>query len=214
VTAYGLGKRAAQRTVPDKLSAHHYAGCPSENVHVESCPFYPSDEIERAYRESDEALRLLREKLSVQVFTRPDWDEYFLGIVKAVAVRGDCRRRKIGAILVNKDHRHRGSGYNGSRPGGPSCLLGECPRGLKSKEEIPPNSPYRGGPFPCHSLHAEKNLLLDTRPEDRVESTIYISDGPCDDCLLDLQGCGAIRIVWPAGSWYLDHFQNKWLQEG
>lgn len=60
---------------------------------------------------------------------RPSWDEYGLGIARAVAVRGDCTRRKVGAVILDKDHRQVGGGYNGTVPGQPGCLEGACPRG-------------------------------------------------------------------------------------
>jgi deoxycytidylate deaminase len=61
--------------------------------------------------------------------TRPSWDEYSLGVAQAVAARADCTRLMVGAVVVDTDHRISGAGYNGMRPGGPSCLKGDCPRG-------------------------------------------------------------------------------------
>ncbi len=48
--------------------------------------------------------------------TRPTWDEYFLGIAAAVSQRADCRRRRVGAVLVAQ-HRIVATGYNGSSHG-------------------------------------------------------------------------------------------------
>lgn len=135
---------------------------------------------------------------------RPTWDEYFLGIAKAVSLRADCTRRQVGAILVNTDRRHRGSGYNGGRPKGYSCLAGECPRGQLSAEQLPPNSSYDTGPGACISIHAEQNVIMDTTPADRKYGTIYITDEPCQGCLKMLHGSGVSRIVWPEGQWVLD----------
>lgn len=60
---------------------------------------------------------------------RPDWHTWALGIAEAVSLRGDCTRRRVGAILLDGRHRVFGAGYNGTEPGGKSCLKGECPRG-------------------------------------------------------------------------------------
>lgn len=59
---------------------------------------------------------------------RPGWREYFLGVAEAVAARGDCTRRRVGAVLV-QDHRIVSTGYNGAPRGAPGCLEGACPRG-------------------------------------------------------------------------------------
>lgn len=67
---------------------------------------------------------------------RPSWDEYFLGIAKAVAVRADCTRRQVGAVIV-RDNRIVATGYNGGPSGGPSCLSGQCPRGQLDRDQMP-----------------------------------------------------------------------------
>lgn len=129
---------------------------------------------------------------------RPSWDEYYLAIARAVSARADCSRRKVGAILVNQHNRHRGSGYNGGRSKGPSCLRGECPRG---RSDVAPGSSYDTGAGACIAIHAEQNLIMDTTPEERMDGTIYITDEPCGGCLRMLQGSNVIRIVWPEGQW-------------
>lgn len=149
---------------------------------------------------------------------RPGWDEYFLGIAERVSVRADCTRRQIGAILVNAERRHRGSGYNGGISKGPSCLKGECPRGKLTNAQLAPGSSYDTGAGACIAIHAEQNLILDTTPEERKNGTIYITDVPCDGCLRMLQGSGVTRIVWPGAyhwvkigkTWY----KSKILLEG
>lgn len=60
---------------------------------------------------------------------RPDWSDWALGIAEAISLRGDCTRRRVGALLLDTRHRIIGAGYNGTAPGGKSCLKGECPRG-------------------------------------------------------------------------------------
>lgn len=61
---------------------------------------------------------------------RPKWDSYFLGVADAVAARADCTRRRIGAVIVDSDHRIVSTGYNGAPSGKPGCLsAGACVRG-------------------------------------------------------------------------------------
>lgn len=141
-------------------------------------------------------VRELQEGTSEKVDNRPGWDEYFLGIAQAVAARADCSRRQVGAILVNKHNRHRGSGYNGGPAKGLSCLKGECPRG---RSDVAPGSSYDTGAGTCIAIHAEQNLVLDTSMEERRDGTIYITDEPCDGCFRMITGSGVIRVVWPNG---------------
>ena len=37
----------------------------------------------------------------VATLIRPTWTEYYLGIADAVAKRGECTRRQVGAVIVN-----------------------------------------------------------------------------------------------------------------
>ncbi|HOQ28650.1 MAG TPA: cell division protein DedD, partial [Armatimonadota bacterium] len=66
----------------------------------------------------------------------PGWDEYFVGIARAVAARAKCTRRQVGAVLV-LGRRIIATGYNGAAPGRPDCLQGACPRGMLSYDDVP-----------------------------------------------------------------------------
>jgi dCMP deaminase len=122
---------------------------------------------------------------------RPDWNEYFLGIAEAVRVRGECRRSKVGAVLVH-DRRITATGYNGVAAGEPSCLDGLCPR---ERMGAAPGTLYAVAP--CIATHAEMNAVNDAlarflNPEG---GTIYVTKEPCEVCaeaLLDLD----IAVVW------------------
>jgi dCMP deaminase len=120
---------------------------------------------------------------------RPSFDAWALGIARAVATRGDCTRRKVGAVLLSAGHDVIGIGYNGAWSGGPSCLAGECPRGRHYRaahlamrgvapsaypdgravcacgnawpcpDAVSPGSSYDTGPGQCIASHAEQNCL-------------------------------------------------------
>lgn len=119
--------------------------------------------------------------------TRPDWNDYFLGIAAAVSRRSDCERARVGAVVV-KDRRIRGTGYNGAPSGAPGCA--ECPRRLS---DVPPGSSYDN----CVAVHAEANALLHCDREDLVGSTLYITREPCYGCWKLIQGAGVELVVWP-----------------
>ena len=124
--------------------------------------------------------------------TRPTWDDYFLGIASSVARRADCTRARHGAVIV-KDRRIVSTGYNGSPSGGASCLAGECPRGLISKTDLPPNSADYSN---CHALHAEQNAIAYANRSDTIGATIYITGPPCDMCLKLIRAAGIERVTY------------------
>jgi dCMP deaminase len=78
--------------------------------------------LEGLHRRLDELLPPLMSK-----FERPSWDEYFMNIAKVVAMRSNCIKRKVAAIIV-KDKRVISTGYNGTPRGAKNCNEGGCPR--------------------------------------------------------------------------------------
>lgn len=125
---------------------------------------------------------------------RPEWDDYFLGIAKAVSRRADCSRRKVGAVVVDRSNRIVSTGYNGSEPGGPSCLAGECPR---AASDVEPGSSYDTGEGACIAVHAEMNALLYAGRDGTKGSTLYITDEPCEGCRKPIKASGLKWVVWP-----------------
>lgn len=128
--------------------------------------------------------------------TRPTWDVYWLNVTRAIATRADCSRRQVGAIVVDSANRIISAGYNGSPPGGKSCLAGECPRANSS---VLPGSSYDTGPGACIAVHAEANALLYAGQSRCVGSTLYCTDKPCDGCQKLIEATGIIRVVFPEG---------------
>ena len=122
---------------------------------------------------------------------RPSWDEYFLGIAKAVSLRADCTRRRVGAVIV-VDGRIVSTGYNGAPAGAKGCLsAGACPRGKLSVQEQPRDFGYGN----CDAVHAEANALLYAYRDVRG-ATLYCTDKPCVDCAKLIAGAGIKEVVW------------------
>lgn len=130
------------------------------------------------------------------MLTRPGWQDYFLGIARAVATRGDCTRRQVGAVVVDGDNRIVSTGYNGAPPGGPSCIAGECPRAAST---VPPGSSYDTGPGACVAVHAEANALLYAGVSAARGGTLYLTDEPCGGCQRLIRAARLRRVVWPTG---------------
>lgn len=170
------------------------------------------------------------------VHSRPSWVDYFLGIADAVAVRADCTRRKVGAVVVDGKTKHLiSSGYNGAAPGKPGCLSnGACPRGKHYKSmnygtldygyhcggcstmlktvpwpcefAVTPSSSYDTGAGSCIALHAEQNALLRAGQQARG-NWLFCTDKPCDGCMRLIEGAGITLAVWHGGVWYAREYE-------
>jgi len=125
---------------------------------------------------------------------RPGWDDYFLGIARAVSARGECVRSRVGAVLVT-DRRIIATGYNGVFAGQPSCLDGHCPR---ANNAVPRGTPYGSKEGRCIATHAEINAIDDAEARKlsiAPGSTMYLTKEPCEVCLPILESYH-LRIVW------------------
>lgn len=123
--------------------------------------------------------------------TRPTWDEYYLGIAQAVAARGDCVRRQVGAVIV-KDHKIVSTGYNGTPPGDErSCgKTGLCPRALTV------DSQHGLGHYDeCWSTHAEANALLRASWAELNGATLYVTAPMCSGCAKLARSAGVACII-------------------
>jgi dCMP deaminase len=150
---------------------------------------------------------------------RPSEHEWAFIVALAIATRGECTRRQVGAVIVDAQNRIVGAGYNGTYRGGPNCLAGACPRGLHGcevhgrggcscefcrcgarqpcPENVPSGSSYDTGPGACIAVHAELNALLDVSDRKRLESSeLYVTAPPCDGCLKILRNTPIYRILW------------------
>lgn len=113
---------------------------------------------------------------------RPEWDDYFMALVKTISMRATCNRLYAGAVLV-KNNLIIGTGYNGAPPGLPHCdevghLLedGHCVR----------------------TIHAEHNAILQAAKTGGVSAdgaTLYTKYSPCVHCTKYIISCGIKRVV-------------------
>lgn len=121
---------------------------------------------------------------------RPDWDDYFLGIAKMVALRSNCIKRKVAAVIV-KDRRIISTGYNGTPRGVKNCNEGGCPRcnnlavSGKDLEE-------------CLCSHAEENAITQAAYHGVIikDSTLYSTFSPCLMCTKMIINSGIREVVY------------------
>ncbi len=122
--------------------------------------------------------------------TRPDWDDYFLGIAKVVALRSNCIKRKVAAVIV-KDKRIIATGYNGTPRGVKNCSEGGCPR----CNHIDPSGK---GLDECVCSHAEENAIVQSAYHgvSIKDSVIYTTFSPCLMCTKMIINAGIREVVY------------------
>ena len=121
---------------------------------------------------------------------RPSWDEYFMGIARVVALRSNCIKRKVAAVII-KDKRIISTGYNGTPRGVTNCSEGGCPRcnqmtasGTKLEE--------------CYCSHGEENAITQAAYHgvNIKDSTIYTTYSPCLLCTKMIINSGIKEVVF------------------
>jgi dCMP deaminase len=141
--------------------------------------------LEGLHRRLDELLPPLMSK-----FERPSWDEYFMNIAKVVAMRSNCIKRKVAAIIV-KDKRVISTGYNGTPRGAKNCNEGGCPRC---------NSMAASGTAleECLCCHGEENAITQAayHGTSLKGATLYTTFSPCLLCTKMIINSGISEVVY------------------
>ena len=135
--------------------------------------------------------------------SRPDKKQHFFNRAKVVAERSTCLRRRVGAIIVDKDGVELSSGYSGAPRHTEHCIdIGKC---LRWELKIPSGQNYEL----CRAVHAEQNAIInaarvgsrivggimyissekfeDTYPDDDDKTKTY---GPCIICKKEIINAG------------------------
>lgn len=120
--------------------------------------------------------------------------DYFLEVATTVALRADCVRAAVGAVIVDQYGRIASTGYNGAPAGHPGCLSnGACPR---ANTDTPPGSSYDN----CISVHAEANAIIYGDYERMRGGTLFSTREPCNWCRKLIQGAGIDTVVYPGAT--------------
>lgn len=101
-------------------------------IKMVKCVVMNDSTLSELHKKTDKLEKDLRKKTKNRpVYVRPSWDEYFMGIVDAVAKRATCDRGRTAVVIV-RDKRILATGYVGSPMG-----LGHCDNvGHKLKKMI------------------------------------------------------------------------------
>ncbi|MBO4448424.1 MAG: dCMP deaminase family protein [Kiritimatiellae bacterium] len=121
---------------------------------------------------------------------RPSWDEYFMEIAHVVAKRSNCSRRKVGAVIMNRNH-ILSAGYNGTPRGVRNCFEGGCPR-------CAGKTPSGKGLDECLCTHAEQNAICQAALHGVAidGATLYVTISPCLICAKLIINAGIREVVY------------------
>jgi len=125
-------------------------------------------------------------------YRRPPWDEYFMEIARVVAMRSNCLKRRVAAIIV-KDRRIISTGYNGTPRGTKNCNEGGCPRcGRMASSGTDLEE--------CYCSHGEENAITQAAYHgvNLANSTIYSTFSPCLICTKMIINSGICEVVYDA----------------
>ncbi len=122
--------------------------------------------------------------------SRPDWDEYFMEIAKVVALRSNCTRRHVAAVIV-KDKRIISTGYNGTPRGIKNCNEGGCPRCSST-------APSGTKLDECLCSHGEENAIVQAAYHGICvkDATLYTTFSPCLNCAKMIINAGIREVVY------------------
>lgn len=121
---------------------------------------------------------------------RPDWDTYFMDIAHVVSSRGNCRRRRVAAVVV-KDLRIVSTGYNGTPRGVKNCFEGGCARCAS-------DTPSGEGLGECVCSHAEENAITQAAYHGTsvAGGALYCTLSPCLMCAKMIINAGIRHVVY------------------
>ncbi|MBU9889131.1 MAG: dephospho-CoA kinase [Candidatus Omnitrophica bacterium] len=143
-------------------------------------------------------LRELHEKVKAVLLDiakaapRPSWDDYFMNIAKVTALRSNCMKRKVAAVII-KDKRIISTGYNGTPRGVTNCNEGGCPRCAA----IDASGKDLGE---CLCSHGEENAIVQAAYHgvSVKGATLYTTFSPCLLCTKMIINAGIAEVVFQA----------------
>ena len=113
-----------------------------------------------------------------------NWDEYFMGISYLSSLRSKDPNTKVGACIVDKDHKVVSIGYNG------------MPRGC-DEDELSWNKGEGLDSKYLYVCHAEFNAILNTRHGEALKGCrLYVTLFPCNECAKAIIQSGIKRVVY------------------
>jgi dCMP deaminase len=142
---------------------------------------------------------------------RPGWREYFMDFAMQAARRSDCIRSQVGAVIVNKRNKVKGTGYNNTPVGVESCLSRK--KCYRIEHGIESGTRYET----CRSIHAEQNAIIQAGEDNCVGSSLYVfgHNHVCILCKRFIINAGIERVYLKRNttSEIVEIDPKKWINE-
>ena len=118
------------------------------------------------------------------------WDEYFMAMAKLSALRSKDPNTKVGACIVDPDHKVVSNGYNG------------MPRGI-DETKVSWNKGEGLDSKYLYVCHAEFNAILNTRNGSALKGcTLYVTLFPCNECAKAIIQTGIKEVVYECDKYH------------
>jgi dCMP deaminase len=137
---------------------------------------------------------------------RPTWDEYFMMMAEVAAMRGNCVRRRVGAVLVH-NKQMLSTGYNGTPKGITNCSDGGCPRCAGTAAS--------GAALDeCLCVHAEENAIVQAAAHGVAirGAALYCTICPCSYCAKSIINAGIVEVAY-GGTYAMSPITEKLFKE-
>ena len=157
----------------------------------------------------DRYMKLITEE-ETDIF--PTTEELNMSIASNMALKSSCLKRKVGAVICDKEGHIIATGYNEVPKGQQTCLEkhGECYRDKKRNEimeKMKQKMEMFGNDFAkifgtikvlelCRALHAEETAILQTSESETMGTTLYTTTFPCFLCAKVIVRSGISKVVY------------------
>lgn len=129
------------------------------------------------------------EKNNFVPWKRLGWDEFFMRIAITATGRVACNFHRIASVYVDDSKKIVSIGYNGPSEGDYHGNEVGCAKVH--------GDPVTGEIKRCRGVHSEINGIINSYETSRLKnSTLYITQFPCYDCMKVLNNVGVKRIVY------------------
>ena len=110
----------------------------------------------------------------------------FITLARFLAERSDDPKRGVGAVIVDKNRKVVGLGWNGFPT---KAVYGQFPRASDTDESV------HGKKYP-YIIHAEQNALLMRNTKSITGGILFVTKIPCNECtpLLEMQGIKTVVL--------------------